>query len=538
MTGMARGRSDRRIAGVTLSVLALLVLVAVEGCFPEKRTRRPNVFIISVDTLRVDRLGIYGHAGARTPNIDRLAEDGVLFTQATTPFPRTTPALASLFTGLWPQHHGSREVAQKMNDDIPTLAEILRRNGYATLGVSANIAASARQGLHRGFFRFLAPPNLKHITARGITDLTLDEVARTPDDKPLFLWLHYLDPHYPYLPPKYWKDQPEAHSCRELMRTVGGDRWLAGEIYDNRDGRSEAALPACLELYDAEIAFVDYHIGRLLVHLQATGRLDDALVVFTSDHGENMGENGLYFEHGPSVHDAGMRVPLIIRGTDVPAKTDHSAIRLEDLMPTLLGYLGIGGDDGPPMDGTDLSERLLRRRERTKNDEAPLAFAEGGSSLHANTFHRLRSGARGGLSCVNVGNYSLCATGDGEYRLYDHQADPDLEVDLIDRFPELRRQLAEVWRSWPVETARERTARTPRFKLVDYPDPGGGFRSVLYDIENDPAESTDVAQKHPQVFLEMRTALDRWTSSIEAGSRDPERDQETLDTLRALGYLR
>jgi arylsulfatase len=535
---MAPGRTVLRIVGATVTMLVVAVLAAVVGRFAAKPARRPNVFIISVDTLRVDRLGVYGHTAARTPNIDGLAEGGILFTQATTPLPRTTPALASLFSGLWPQHHGSREVAQKINDDIPTLAEILRRNGYTTLGVSGNVVASPRQGLDRGFDRFFSPAELKHIAARGITKRTLDEVARMPADKPLFLWLHYIDPHYQYRPPKRWKDQPEAHPCRELMADATGDRWLAGEVHDNRDGRSEAALPACLELYDAEIAFADYHIGRLLGGLQEVGRLDDALVVFTSDHGENMGEKGLYYEHGPSVHDASMRVPLIIHGPDLPAKIDDEAIRLEDLMPTLLAYLGIGTEDWPPMDGIDLSKRLLRRRGRPKKDEVPLAFTEGSSSLHANTFHRLRSGARGGLSCVNVGNYSLCAERNGKRRLYDHEADPDLEVDLSDRFPRRRRQLFKVWRHWPPESARERTARTPRFKLVEYPDPGGGYRRALYDLETDPAETTDVTEDHPQVFIELRTALDRWTSSIEEGSPNTDRDEETLEALRALGYLK
>jgi len=534
---MARGRTFRRIVGVTVTILALLVLAAVVSRFAAKPARRPNVIMISVDTLRADRLGVYGHTAARSPNIDGLAEGGTLFTQATTPLPRTTPALASLFTGLWPQHHGSREVAQKIKDDIPTFAEILRHNGYATLGLSANIVASARQGLDRGFDRFYSPAELKHIAARGLTKRTLDEVAGMPAYQPLFLWLHYIDPHYQYRPPKHWKDQPEAQPCRELMLEATGDRWLAGEVHDNRDGRSEAALPACWKLYDAEIAFADYHIGRLLGGLQEAGRLRDALIVFTSDHGENMGEKDLFFEHGPSVHDASMRVPLIIRGPDVPAKIDDQAIRLEDLMPTLLAYLGVGGEDWPPMDGIDLSKRLLRPRGKPQKAEIPLAFAEGSSSLHANVFHRLGSGARGGLSCVNVGNYSLCAEKNTKPRLYDHVADPDLEVDLSDRFPQRRRQLFRIWRRWPAESARERTVRTPRFKLVEYPEPSGGYRDALYDLETDPAETADVAENHPHVFSGLRTALDRWTSSIEGGQPNIERDKETLEALRALGYL-
>jgi len=136
--------------------LGTLLLAAGEFACSGRRSGPPDILIISVDTLRADRVGAYGHGAARTQNIDALAREGTLFRQATTPFPRTTPGLASLLTGLWAHHHGSREVGRSI-DNVPTLATVLAANGYEARGISANRAAGRSQGIDRGFAHLTDP---------------------------------------------------------------------------------------------------------------------------------------------------------------------------------------------------------------------------------------------------------------------------------------------------------------------------------------------------------------------------------------------
>ncbi len=164
--------AQRRMREVYLiTALLLLASIGLPGCTDD--ASRPNILLITADTLRPDHLGAYGYERARTPAIDSIAEISVRFTQAATPFPRTTPALASLMTGLWPQHHGSREVSDPFTEGT-TLAQVLRRSGYATFGVSANWVASRKQNMHSGFEGFISMKHMKtDDRARFVTDRAL-----------------------------------------------------------------------------------------------------------------------------------------------------------------------------------------------------------------------------------------------------------------------------------------------------------------------------------------------------------------------------
>ena len=212
----------------------------------------PEVLIISVDTLRVDRLGFNGHQAAQTPKLNGMASVGRVFDQAITPLPRTTPALASLMTGLSPEHHGSREVGTPMTATT-TLATVLQEAGYRTVAVSAMAVAGPEQGLDRGFETF----ELQHdASAATITNLALEHVAGAPT-QPLLLWVHYADPHFPYEPAKEGPLHPEAPACRALMNAVMSGGGKRAAMFADREGMASAALADCQKLYDAEIAAVD-----------------------------------------------------------------------------------------------------------------------------------------------------------------------------------------------------------------------------------------------------------------------------------------
>lgn len=539
MTSPETSASPRRRLIWPVAAVLFLVVVLVVGLGvvsrPSPLPERPNILLITVDTLRADRLGYAGHGQANTPNIDRLAREGTVFLQATTPFPRTTPALASLLSGRWPQNHGSREVGQKMEEGVPLLSQLLQDQGYQTLGLTANGAAGKPQGFARGFDRFATDKDLPNRRATFVTDLALEMLAEVDAEEPLFLWAHYVDPHYPYSPPKPWSKTENPAPCRELFQLSNSGRLKAGWVFSDREGISSQARESCLELYDAEIAYTDHEIGRLLAGLDEAGRLEGSLVVFTADHGDNLGEEGLFYQHGPNLHDASMRVPLIFRGPGIAAQVDEGIARLEDVMPTLLSLLKFEKDRQPEMDGEDLSRRLRRRGLLPRKDER-MALAESGSALMLHSYDNLHSGRQHERHCLNGPRFSLCGKPGEEPGLYDHEADPDLTVDLSAEYPEEKRQLEAARQIWPPEQARERAVRGERFKLVERPRLRGGYRSYLYDLEADPEGTQDVSARFPDEKKRLERILAEWTTGL-PNYGVTERSQEQLDTLRALGYI-
>lgn len=515
----------------TGSLAALVVLLAgLGGC---RREPGPNVVLITVDTLRADRIGAYGYERARTPHLDALAARGLRFDSATTPLPRTTPALASLLTGLWPHHHGSREVSQPMEVE-DTLPVLLRRYGYRTIGVTANGTAGREQGFARGFGAFRQADEVAAASGEVTTARALELIPTRPSG-PLFLWVHYLDPHFPYEPPAEWGPQPAAPRCRELIAAARQNRVAMGSVQGNVRGRSAVALDDCGRLYDEEIAFTDHQIGRLLGALGERGLLADTMVIVTADHGENLGEERLFFEHGPSLHDASLRVPLIVAGPGVAPGVDDGVIRLEDVMPTLLARLEIDREEWPSMDGRDQSARL-RGGQPPARRRLTVSVAESGGALHYQNRSFLRSGRRGETQCINGPRLSLCWRNESTAGLYDLRRDPVLANDLSARFPERRRVLESAALDWGAEQARQRSVRNERFKLLERPRLEGGYSRSLYDLRAESREVIDVAERHPEVVEELGALLDAWTAGLPEFV-PPERSSEQLDLLRALGYV-
>lgn len=512
---------------------ALRILLLATGHFAcsGRWSGPPDILIVSVDTLRADHVGAYGHAAARTPNIDALARQGTLFRQATTPFPRTTPGLASLLTGLWAHHHGSREVGRSM-DDVPTLGSVLAASGYEARGISANGSAGRSQGLDRGFAPFVDAADFKGWRAENTTARALTLLATANREKPLLFWVHYLDPHYPYEPPRGFKDQPSGDECHKLLAMRLHHQISVGQLHNDWRSAATQALPDCRGLYDAEVAYVDVEIGKLVAAWRkARGR--GTLVVFTSDHGEHFGEDRVFYEHGPSVHDAGLRVPLIIGGGGARGRVDQAVARLEDVMPTLLSLARVPREDWPAMDGVDLSGRLAGSG---AGDGGPAAaFAESGADLLVESYHRLRSGPSFSEHCVNGARFSLCEGGERGQGLYDHDLDPAREHDVSARHPEELARLRTLAERWPLNETRQRTIRTARFKLVEVPAEAG-YDTRLYDLAADPGETRNVIADHEALAARLHAALDAWaarTPGQGAGTHTPEQ----VETLRALGYV-
>ncbi len=488
---------------------------------PAARVQPPDVLIISVDTLRADRLGFMGHTNARTPRIDALAAGGRAYTQATTPVPRTTPALASLQTGLAPDRHGAREVGEKMTVTT-TLASSLAERGYTTVGISAMTVASPAQNLDRGFSHF----EVHHDSpADTLTETALAQVKQAGDG-PLYLWIHYSDPHFPYLPPARWTDQPQAERCRKLGERATKGKLARYRLFTNRDGMAEDVLQDCSDLYDAEIAFTDHAIGALLDGWKAA-RPDNPYIVFTADHGENMGEWDLFFEHGPNAHDASLRIPLIVHGPAIPTGLDEGPATVEDVTPTLLSLLGLPQlpADGRPLN-TDWSSPTAHIQ------------AESGSVLHARMGGYLVAGRKHRLHCIHGPRFSLCDHPKKGRTLYDRSIDPELKTNVLNEHIAEAEALSTAWEPWPVERTRQRLIRSSRFSLIDTPQLSGGYARALYDHRADPAMKTDVLAEHPEIAAEFGARLDAWHTRLDAAQAPvKDRSKAEEEALRSLGYI-
>ncbi|MCP5113163.1 MAG: sulfatase-like hydrolase/transferase, partial [bacterium] len=286
-----------------------------------------NVLVITTDTTRADHIGCYGNLGVKTPVIDQLAKDGILFAEAITPSPSTLPAHTSLLTGLFPHHHGVRANGTfKVAEEVTTLAERFRALGYRTGGFISAYVLDSQFGLDQGFETYHddLTKGTKHAThmfrerAAELTNEPAIEWLKASQAEPFFMWIHYFDPHAVYLAP-------------EPFRT---------EYKDNP--------------YNGEIAYADSQIGALLASLEQMGVRDKTLVIYTSDHGEGFGEHGEK-THSLLVHDATVHVPMILNAPQgLPGgKVVRREVSLVDVAPTVLSLLGEPATG--EMDGIDLT---------------------------------------------------------------------------------------------------------------------------------------------------------------------------------------
>lgn len=541
-----------------LTALATLFVALLGGLACRPHERAPDLLLISSETLRADAVD-GGPAAASTPTLDALRARGTSFAETITPMPRTTPALGSLVTGLWPHHHGSREVGDPVTDGT-TLAQVLREHGYYTVAVVANPSAGRRQGLDRGFDAFVGGEDLlrrwRDKVQRGgptsrrpepglgwaevVNREALALVAEAPDDRPLFLWVFYFDPHFSYVPPSPWREAVDAPLCWELYDQLNRTPERTGAVFYDRNGAARRAVDQCRALYRATISYTDHQVGRLLEAFEGFERPGDALTVFTADHGESFGEHGLFFEHGEHLHDANLHVPWVVAGPGVAAgRVDRGAASLVDVMPTVLSLIGVRSDERPPTDGLDLSGHLAPDGAPRAAAAPRMTFAESASALWTDGFRHVLTGRAGGRVCLNGPRFSLCeetGTAPGVFHLYDHTEDPDLTRDLAALHPEVLREMSALRRAWSPEGARSMAARTPRFKLVLRPRLDGGYTHALYDLETDPAEETDVGARHPETEERMLRALRAWARQIPREGHE-QRDRELEKTLESLGYM-
>jgi len=337
------GRQPARSAALLGALVA--ATLAGAGC---GQPTRPNVILISIDTLRADHLGCYGDVRGTSPHLDRLAGQGVLFENAFSPTAWTLPGHASMFSGLTPRRHGASRARTAIRADAPLLAELLSAEGYATAAVVNAPFMQAKFGFDRGFDSFAYLPKLEVAAHQDRVLATL----RDRDEAPFFHFFHYMSVHDPYAPEAAYNrfvgeyDLPvrvTGEKLLKLRRAIdGGERAL------NRD-----EVRFLNDLYTGGVLSVDARVGAILELLESEGLADDTVVILTSDHGEEFMEHGSIV-HTKTLYDEVLRVPLIVRGPGVPeGGRVRSLAALIDIVPTVLGLVGI--DPPPGLDGIDLA---------------------------------------------------------------------------------------------------------------------------------------------------------------------------------------
>ena len=304
-----------------------------------------NVLLITIDTLRADHLGAYGYFLPTSPSIDALAKEGVVFTEAFTPVPTTAPALASLVTSVHVDQHRVRGNLQVLPDELITLGEVFAEAGYDTGAFYGNNAI--RDGFGQGFrtFERFSPKRICRDEVGTDKAIKWLETAKSP----WFLWIHFMDPHGPYKssPAELSVNftYPSTKQMRHILK-LGKKNYGFGVLpkYQQIDGQRRVV--DYIRRYDGEIVGTDLEVGKLRDALEERGLLKHTLIVLSADHGESLGEDAYYFQHGSVLNRASLRIPLLFRHPDLPAgRRIEAPVSLLDVFPTVAALLDLPRPD-------------------------------------------------------------------------------------------------------------------------------------------------------------------------------------------------
>jgi arylsulfatase A-like enzyme len=469
--------TDRWKIGLQVAGLAAgWILLA--SCAPDTR---PSVLLITVDTLRLDRVSCYGGPPENTPGIDRMAAGGVRFAAVQAPRGLTWPSLTTVLTGLHPRTHQVRLNGAMLDESFETLPEILQDAGYDTGGFLANMCDAPNRGLDTFFCAWWeksGPPAQRqrkqwdsHEQPAWDAAITreAERFIRAGRNRPFFAWVHYIDPHKPFDPvPEHLRDAYDGSfpvDDDSLARlTLAGESMTAGQ------------REQLMAVYDSQVAGVDAHISRLLQVLEDEGLAGNTVVVFTADHGEELGDHNAYFYHLSSVYQQVLALPLILRwpGHLPEGRVVEAPVAAVDLAPTVLGLLEVPAGDA--MEGAS---------------RAALARGE--------------PGARGAETTYAEWSDQMVIVGEGSWRY--------------------------IW-----NPNRVTTYGAP-FKR------GGevGFEIAaeeLYDLAGDPLQQENVVAANPETATALRRKACAFVTETDFHKKATRAvDPDVRERLRALGYL-
>jgi arylsulfatase A-like enzyme len=484
-------------------LIGLAMLAAPLGAAEAPVPKRPTVLLVTLDTLRSDRVSCYGHGRRTTPVIDRLAGEGLLFREALATVPLTTPSHVSIFTGLHPRSHAVLGNSWRLGDSFTTLAERFRDAGYSTAAFVSAVVLDPRCGLDRGFGHYSGiprpgpnaglntprpegPPGENGGPARSsrmagrqrrgqeTVDEALAWMAGQRDGKPLFVWVHLYDPHQPYDPPEPYRELFGAERGERNLSTVLRPGFDEPE-FDHQDeraregqerhrerfprslqGRRSMVMAGSLtgderqridELYDGEVAYTDFQVGRLLAWLKGQGLYEGAVVAVMGDHGETLGEHHEYYGHHHVLYDTSLLIPMAIRLPGAArGRVSPGVATPFDVTPTLLQAAGL-----PLMVGLDGRDLLAATAGRPLHCETYLGVRP---RNRPEGFERrpdaLSREGRMHSHAVRDGRWKLMLAGDTDTppKLFDLEADPGEQADVSGSHQDLTKALLKHWQRW------------------------------------------------------------------------------------------
>ena len=390
----------------------------VGGCYRQPSKKMPSIILITVDTLRADYLGCYGHHKNTSPNIDLFAKDNMLFENCLSHAPETRLSFASMLSGFLP-HETKITTNFTLPEEVKTLPEILRQQGFKTAAVISNYTLRKSMGFGQGFMIYDDTMDESELvrdwperTAKYTTKRAIELLERFNKEK-LFMWIHYQDPHGPYTPPgffsKLFYDRNRKPRNLEVNNSLSG----IGGIPSYQKLGNNTDFYYYVSQYEGEIRYQDRHFKQLIDAMKRLGLYDNALIIFSSDHGEDMGEHNYYFAHGENLYNQLIHVPLIIRyGNELTGRRKDFVQHL-DIVPTVFEILGMEPD--PRLRGKDLRKQYDTPRE---------IFSE---------IKMQRINNEGTKFSIVLDGLKLIYTSQGEeYELFKIKTDPHEEYDLID----------------------------------------------------------------------------------------------------------
>jgi arylsulfatase A-like enzyme len=457
-----RRTSAVRVPGHSEALSLVLLVALAAGCGgsdPDRASSElPNVLLVTIDTLRADHCTPYGYGRETTPRLAALAESGVLFECVYAPIPSTAPSHSTIFTSTEPRTHGVSRNGASLPADATTLAEILRGHGYRTAAFVSSFVLDRKFGLDQGFdlydddFEGAATTLGSGIQWEGreveetfdrraaeTTDRVLDWIARKEDSPPFFLWVHYFDPHGPYVPPPRYREQFRRETSRNRRKKI-------------------------IDRYDAEVRYTDDQLARLLDAVGAAAPPAGTLTIVAGDHGEGLNQHQ-WLAHGLHLYEEAVRVPLVVHwpGVVPEGRRVRGPVGLIDLLPTILGTLALPAENAI-LEGTDLSpswETVGPKGIYSANPGDRAIFLERryyeSEEVVDGMGRTVR--VRGSKWGVRWRRWKyIVAPEEDTAELFDLAADPGELRNVVEKHPDVSRKLREIMQEWhsrePTHTLR------------------------------------------------------------------------------------
>lgn len=456
---------------------------------------KPNILMIVIDAARADHFSCYGYPKKTSPFIDEIAAEGVVYENAISAAGWTLPSHTSMFTGTYVSKHGVHNENHVFGDELPTMPEVLQKDGYHTVGFCTNDWLSAATGLTRGFTEFYNYQFsiFKHKAKRFVNSIfnrgkdswgyqinkDVNSWLKLYDyQKPFFMFVHLNELHLPYQLPAPFNSRflPEGMTYEEASRVNQNPK----AFYAGVEKMTERDFEISRGLYDCAINYSDYRINELYQQLKKMNVLDDTLLIITSDHGESIGDHG-HFDHYYVLYEALVKVPLIMRYPKVfPSGTRYKElVQTMDFLPTLKEMLHLNDPELNVMQGVPLPPL------NSKTGPREFAIAERFKDL-------------AGLK----------------------KSYPDMDLKHLE--------------SWELD--RKIAYRTQKYKLIS----SENYDSELYDIESDPNELHNLIHEKKDVAENLQKQIEAWRSTFKAAETEGKAadfDDAMRKRLESLGYL-